>query len=260
MKRFLRLSVFAALAFASTAAAAQDCAKIVATGHPQYPVIAFKDGEAIAGAAPMLVETVAKKLNIPLESKAMGSWADAQAATRDGTADMIFGIYYNDERAQYLDYVQPAFMYDDVAIFVAKGKGFDFKGQDDLIGKKGVTNEGESYGNAFDAFIKDKLDVTRTNGIDEAFKLLLDGKADYLIAGYYPGLAAAAKAGVKDEVEVMDQALVTAEMFVAFSKKSPCAALVAKFGQGIAELTTDGSFDAMLNDATAKWDAKEGKP
>ena len=260
MKRFLRLSVFVALAFASTASAAGDCAKITATGHPQYPVIAFKDGDAIAGAAPMLVEAIAKKLNVPLESKAMGSWADAQAAVRDGKADMIFGIYYNDERAQYLDYVQPAFMYDDVAVFVPKGKGFAFNGQDDLIGKKGVTNEGESYGNAVDAFMKARLDVTRTNGIDEAFKLLLDGKADYLIAGYYPGLAEAARAGVKDEVEVLDQALVTAEMFVAFSKKSPCAGLAAQFGQGIAEMTTDGSFDAMLTEATAKWDSERGKP
>jgi polar amino acid transport system substrate-binding protein len=108
--------------------------------------------------------------------------------------------------------------------------------------------------------MKEKLDVTRTNGIDEAFKLLLDGKADYLIAGYYPGLAEAAKAGLKDEVEVLDQALVTAEMFVAFSKKSPCAGLAAQFGQGITEMTTDGSLDAMLTEATAKWDSEKGKP
>ena len=118
----------------------------------------------------MLVEAIAKKLNIPLESKYMGTWADAQAAAREGKADMIFGIYYNDERATYLDYVQPAFMFDDVAIFVVKGKEFPFKGQDDLIGKKGVTNQGESYGNDFDAFIKDKLNVARTDGIDDAFK------------------------------------------------------------------------------------------
>lgn len=260
MKRSLCLSVFAALGLASTAAfAAGDCAKITATGHPQYPVIAFKEGDAIAGAAPMLVEAIAKQLNVPLESNSMGSWADAQAAARDGKADMIFGIYRNDERAQYLDYVQPAFMFDDVAVFVAKGKAFPFKGQDDLIGKKGVTNEGESYGNDFDAFMKDKLDVARTNGIDEAFKVLLSGNADYLIAGYYPGVAEAAKAGMKDEVEVLDQALLTAEMFVAFSKKSPCAAMAEKFGQAITEMTTDGRFDTMLTDATAKWDAAPAK-
>jgi polar amino acid transport system substrate-binding protein len=261
MKRFLCLSGFIAFVLTSTTAfAAQDCAKITATGHPQYPVIAFKDGEAIVGAAPMLVEAIAKGLNVPLESKAMGSWTDAQAAARDGKADMIFGIYYNDERAQYLDYVQPAFMFDDVAVFVAKGKAFPFTGQDDLIGKKGVTSEGESYGNAFDAFMKDKLDVARVNGIDEAFKVLLDGKADYLIAGYHPGLAEAAEAGVKDQIEILDQALLTAEMFVAFSKKSPCASLAGNFGQAITERTTDGSFDAMLTDATKAWDAGQAKP
>jgi polar amino acid transport system substrate-binding protein len=260
MKRFLGLSMFVALALTSTAAfAADDCAKITATGHPQYPVIAYQEGEAIVGAAPMLVEAIAKQLNVPLESKFMGSWSDAQTAARDGKADMIFGIYYNDDRDKYLKYVEPAFMFDDVAVFVAKGKAFPFKDRDDLIGKKGVTNEGESYGDEFDAFMKDKLDVVRTNGIDEAYKVLLSGKADYLIAGYYPGLAEAAKAGVKDEIEVLDQALLTAEMFVAFSRKSPCTALADKFGQAITEMTTDGSFDKMLTDAATEWDAALAK-
>ena len=260
MKRFLCLSVSVALALTSTAAfAADDCAKIVATGHPQYPVIAFQQGDNLVGAAPSLVEAIAKKLNVPLESKFLGNWADAQAATRDGKADLIYGIYYNDERAKYLDYVKPAFMFDDVAIFVPKGKSFPFTGKEDLIGKKGVTNQGESYGNEFDAFMKEKLDVARANGIDAAFKDLLAGKADYLIAGYYPGNAEAAKDGVKGQVEVLDQALLTAEMFVAFSKKSPCTALADKFGQAITEMTTDGSFDKMLDDATKSWDEAQAK-
>ena len=42
----------------------------------------------------------------------------------------------------------------------------------------------------------------------------------------------------------LDQALLTAEMFVAFSKKSPCRSLVEGFGKGITEMTTDGRFDA----------------
>jgi polar amino acid transport system substrate-binding protein len=125
MKRFLRLSVFAAVTLACSAVFAEDtCNKITATGHPQYPAIAFKDGDNIAGAAAMLVEVIAKKINVPLESKFMGTWADAQAAARDGKADMIFGIYYNDERATYLDYVQPAFIFDPVVVFVKKDKKF----------------------------------------------------------------------------------------------------------------------------------------
>src|SRR6476619_3048083 len=177
MKRFLCLSMFVALTLMSDAAfAADECTKITATGHRYYPAIAYKDGDKIVGAAPTRVETIAKQLNVPLESKYMGSWEEAQAAARDGKADMIFGIYYNDESATYLDYVQPAFTFDDVAIFVTKGKQFAYKDENDLIGKKGATNQGESYGNNFDAFIKDKLTVARTDGVDGAFKDLLDGK------------------------------------------------------------------------------------
>src|SRR5262245_66179011 len=208
MRRCLCLSMLVALTLAGNAAfAADECTKITATGHRYYPVIAYRDGDKIVGAAPTLVETIAKQINVPLESKYMGTWEEAQAAVRDGKADMIFGIYYNDERATYLDYVQPAFTFDDVAIFVVKGKEFPFTGQDDLIGKKGVTNQGESYGNEFDAFMKDRLDVARANGIDAAFKDLLDGKADYLIAGYFPGLAEAAKEDNKDKVVALNQAL-----------------------------------------------------
>ena len=52
----------------------------------------------------------------------------------------------------------------------------------------------------------------------------------------------------------LNQALISQEMFVAFSKKSPCHSLVEKFGQGITEMTTNGSFDHMMDDATTAWD------
>lgn len=254
MKRILCLSAFVALTFAGTATyAADECTKLTATGHPEYPVIAYKDGDKIVGAAATLVETIAKKLNVPLESKYTGTWADAQEAARDGKVDIIFGLYHNEERAKYLDYVQPAFTFDDVAVFVPKGKDFKFTDKNDLIGKKGLTNKGESYGDAFDAFMKDKLDVARTDGLDAAFKDLADGKADFVIAGYYPGNAELVKLGLGDKIVALDQALLSAEMFVAFSKKSDCLSLIEGFGQAITELTTDGSYDKIVAEAEAAW-------
>lgn len=257
MKRILCLSVFIALTATSNAFAADTCTKIVSTGHPQYPAIAFKEGDRIEGAAPALVKAIAKNLNIPLESKYMGTWSEAQAATRKGKADMIVGIYLNKRRAKYLDYVQPAFVFDPVVAFVAKDKKFPYKGKKSLIGKKGATNKGESYGTKFDAFIKRKLTVTRTDGITAAFKELMDGKVDYVLAGYYPGDAELSKMGIDDKVEALEPALLSAEMFVAFSKKSPCASLAPKFAQGITEMTTDGSFHKLLVDAIAEWDADQ---
>ena len=258
MNKSLCLSALVLLTLSGgDALAADTCTEIVSTGHPQYPAIAYKEGDRIDGAAPSLVEAIAKQQKIPLKSEYMGPWSDAQDAARDGKADMIVGVYYNDDRAKYLDYVQPAFVYDPVVVFVAKDKAFDYKGQDDLIGKKGATNKGESYGNQFDAFIKDKLDVARTDGIDDAFNQLSEGKVDYVIAGYYPGIAEAARMDIKDKVTPLEPALLSAEMFVAFSKKSPCASLAPQFGQGITEMTTDGRFHQMLLDAMREWDTEQ---
>lgn len=171
----------AALALPAGPAAAQSnaCNKLIVTGHPQYPPFARRDGARIVGVAADMVEAIGKELGLPVESTYTGSWADAQAAARDGKVDVIFGIYFNDERARYLDYVKPAFTIDPVAVFVAKGTVFRFSGRQDLVGKKGVTNQGESYGVDFDNYMAQNLTVARTQGIDRAFDMVLKGEADY---------------------------------------------------------------------------------
>jgi hypothetical protein len=55
----------------------------------------------------------------------------------------------------------------------------------------------------------------------------------------------------------MNQALLKAEMFVAFSKKSPCRSLADKFGQEITVMTTNDSFDKMLVNAEADWESAQ---
>ena len=54
----------------------------------------------------------------------------------------------------------------------------------------------------------------------------------------------------------LNQALLSQEMFVAFSKKSPCASLASKFGEGITELTTNDSYDKILVEAQKAWEAQ----
>ena len=55
----------------------------------------------------------------------------------------------------------------------------------------------------------------------------------------------------------LNQALLSQEMFVAFSKKSPCRSLAGKFGQGITELTTNDSYDKMLVQAEKDWESAQ---
>lgn len=253
MSWFPRVLAFTMLVASLAGAPAQAqpaCSTLVITGHPSYPPVAWAAQGKIAGAAPALVSGIAAKLGVRnVVSKDYGSWERAQDAARKGEADVIFGIYKNDARAKYLDYIEPPFMVDPVAIVVRKGAGFAFAEWADLKGRKGVTNEGESYGDAFDAYMTKELTVARTAGVDKAFAALVAGQVDYMIVGLYPGRTEAGKLGLADKVAFLPKALVSADMYVAFSRRSRCGALRAGFGAEIKAAVGDGTVVKLLEAA-----------
>lgn len=253
MKKMV-LGIVALLLF-QTQVYAEVCRSLVITGHPSYPPVAWAVKDKMAGAAPELVTTIAKDVRVKeIVSKNFGSWANAQMAMKEGKADIIFGIYRNNERMTYLNYVEPPFMTDPVVIAVRKGEAFRFEKWDDLVGKKGVTNEGESYGNEFDAFIKKNLTIERTKGVDKAFKALVDKKADYMIVGLHPGRNEAHRLGVAAKIEFLPKEVNSSNMYVAFSKKSKCFDGVKEgFSNKIREYSTRGTVQRMLNDAEEAW-------
>jgi polar amino acid transport system substrate-binding protein len=226
------------------------CAALVITGHPSYPPVAWATEGKIVGAAPDLVSGIAARHGVKdVVSKDFGSWEGAQQAVRTGQADVIFGIYKNDARALYLDYIEPPFMMDPVSIVVRKGAGFAFAEWSDLKGLKGVTNMGESYGDKFDAFMAKELTVARATGVDKAFEALLAQQADYMIIGLFPGRNEAGKLGLIDKVEFLPKEVVSGAMYVAFSKQSKCGALRNGFSAGIKTAVDAGAMRPLLEAA-----------
>ena len=240
-----------AVGAAAPAQAQQGCARLVITGHPSYPPVAFAAQGKIVGAAPDLVRDIASRLGVKdVLSKDFGSWEAAQAAARNGEADVIFGIYKTDERARTLDFIEPPFMTDPVAIVVRKGASFAFGEWSDLKGRKGVTNVGESYGDKFDAFMGSELTITRAQGVDKAFATLLGGQADYMIIGLYPGRDEARRLGVVDKVAFLPKELLSSPMYVAFSKQFKCgAALRTGFAADIKAAVDSGMVRQLLEAA-----------
>ena len=247
----LALTMLAASSLAGAAAQAQPaCARLTITGHPSYPPVAWAADGRIVGAAPTLVSAIAAKLGVEdVVSKDFGAWEAAQAAVRDGDADVIFGIYKNDARAAYMDFVAPPFMTDPVAIVVRKGAGFAYAEWSDLKSRKGVTNAGESYGDKFDAYMKSQLTVARADGVDKTFAALVAGKADYMIVGLYPGRNEAKRLGIADKIAFLPKELLSSPMYVAFSKKSKCGALQAGFATEIKAAVDSGKVRELLNAA-----------
>ncbi len=238
-------------------APAPACDVLVITGHPSYPPVAWGSGGQVLGAAPELVTRVAKSAGVPrVESRDFGTWEKAQEAARSGEADVIFGIYKNDDRATYLDYVAPAFMIDPVSVVVRKNESFPFSKWFDLEGKKGVTNVGESYGTDLDARMKQNLDVARAPGVDAVMTTLVDGKADYAIIGFYPGRDVVRRLRLESKVGFLPNPFTSADMFVAFSRKSRCAGIRDAFAAALKKEIDAGAVQPRLDQADIAYAAR----
>lgn len=250
MKWFL-IPLVSLLMLPVLAEADSTCPSLVITGHPAYPPVAWASQGKIVGAAPELVASMALRQGVKnVTSKDFGSWENAQKAARSGEADVIFGIYKNEERATYLNYIDPPFMIDPVAVAVRKGEAFPYSKWGDLKGKKGVTNAGESYGNQFDAFMAKDLTVAKAPGVGMVFEALLNKQADYLIIGLYPGKNEARLRGIDSKLEFLPKELLSSNMYVAFSKKSKCyASLSAGFAATIKTDVEQGKVKQLLDSA-----------
>lgn len=234
------------------APAAQDgadagCAELVMTGHPAYAPVVWADGEELAGAGPEAIAEIAEGLELPLRSRSFGVWQDNQDAVKAGDADLILGVYFNEERAAFLDYLEPPILMDPTAIFARAGESFPYASREDLQGRVGVTDEGESFGTDWDAYLAEELEVLRTDSIEAAFRALVDGEADYMIFGLYPGLAELARLGLADAVELVDGDIVSQGMYAAIHKDSACNAPYREaLAEGLAAMQSDGRLDALL--------------
>jgi polar amino acid transport system substrate-binding protein len=256
MKRWVMqicLTVF--LYSAALWAYAGECSRLVVTGHPNYPPLLWSTGSTLDGAPVRLAQKLAAEVGAQVQVINPGDWEKAVTAVRTGDADMIVGIYFNDERTSFLEFVRPAWIQDTVSVIVAQDRSFAFSGIADLVERRGAAGKAESFGNDLDKYIAEKLNVTRTDGLSAAFDMLLAGQTDYVIDGTYPALKVAIERGIKDKVAVLEPPLVTEGGYMAFSKKSACQHLAAAFGKRIEEMQKSGDIDALIRAATQDWEA-----
>ena len=151
-------------------AGASAGATLVASGHPEWPPIMYRNGNTIDGAGPALVKKILDAVGVPasVTFPYQGTWDEVQAKARAGTVDILVAAYKTTEREGYMVYSDP-YTTDPVAVFVAKGRAFPFAVFADLIGKRGIAMVGDSYGQAFDDFAAAQLSLQRVATIEEAF-------------------------------------------------------------------------------------------
>ena len=226
-------------------AAASPQATLLASGHPEWAPVMWRQGNQIVGVGADLVRIMCNDLGISCETRAVGIWDVVQDGARSGKIDLLVGAYKTDARQKYLDY-SIAYASDPVVLFVRKGSTMNYSGWSDLIGKKGVVTTGDSYGSAFDGYIKANLKVTAVDSAQDAFAQLTNGNCDYFIYALYSGKAELRRLHLANSITVIDKPVAEEKFYIAISKVSPFAKYLPQFNKLIENYLNDGTIDMLF--------------
>jgi polar amino acid transport system substrate-binding protein len=215
----------------------------IAVDQENPPFMYAKNGQA-AGLYPTLVESVFKRMNIPVSIKPL-PWKRAQILADKGETG-IAGIYKNKERIAKYEYSDEIFQ-EKLILFVLKGHEFPYKKIDDLAGKKIGVIRGWSYGDDFDtARKKEAFKVEEVAGDDQNFKKLLNGRIDCLVAIEETGRSFLAQAPFKGKIAELSTPVAVNPTYLIFQKKAKAAELLPTFNTTLSKMKKDGEYTKLV--------------
>lgn len=239
-------------------AMAEECKKLVATGNPEYPPYLFREhheSNRLIGANSEIIKLIAKKLNIEIDVVYTGPWSRAQKEVREGRIDLIAGAFFTMPRAQYMDYIHPAFLTTNSVVWTNQVKPISYSRKEDLIGLRGITVINNSFGQEFDVFAKNNLSISSVPSLKQAFKMMKLGRADYLLYEESPAEAYAASWGIENKVETVGPEISSEGLYLTLSHRSKCntGALRGKLTQALHELIKESKTTESLLKGHILW-------
>jgi polar amino acid transport system substrate-binding protein len=264
--RFARLTTFlspafcALLLFSSSSMAksnSSECMSLSATGNSEYPPYLWRDSEKndrLNGAINTIIIELGKRLKRNINLKHVGSWSRAQVEVKAANVDMIAGAFYTVPRNQWMDYIYPAFLDTTSVVWENKEVILDFSSKESLIPLKGVTVINNSFGQDFDEFAENNLDITFVASVEQAFKMLSLKRVDYVLYEKNPGLAYAADLGVSS-IEPINPPVSSEGLYLTLSHKSPCntGALRGELAKHMREMIAEGFMQKALAQGLEDW-------
>ncbi|NUN06386.1 MAG: transporter substrate-binding domain-containing protein [Bdellovibrio sp.] len=252
------LIVFVFFLLLPAALAQTACKRLIAYGNPEYPPYLWnsKNGsDNMMGANADFIKLLAQEIGLPIAVKYGGTWARVQEEARYGRVDLVAGAFVTQERKKYLHYFYPAIFQTRTIIWVHRDRKFPFKEWSDLKSKNGITVLNNSFGEKFDKYAKVNLQIQTVASLAQAFNMLKNNRAQYLIYEEWPAKAYALRYKY-DELIPLSPEISNEALFLAFSKKSPCNApeLRAKIEHAIMKISKKEVLEKLLIDNSRAWE------
>lgn len=233
------------------------CKELLASGNPQYPPYLWRDPadeSRLTGAAAEMTQWLGKEIGVPIRLAYVGPWGRVQAETRAGNVDMIAGAFFTLARTEYMDYFHPAFRETRSVVWVGEAGRIEYRRWADLVEWRGVTVINNSFGEEFDRYAKDRLNIAQVASLEQAIQMLQRGRADYLVYEDNPGEAYIARMGVGG-IRQLAPPVASESLFVTLSHKSACNTpeLRGRLQRALYKLAREKQMDGFVERGLAAW-------
>ena len=241
-------------------ARAEDCKLLVASGNPEYPPYLWRDPKnenQLIGANAALMELLSAEIGIPIDVRYIGSWARVQEEMKSGHIDLISGAFLTMERLSYMDYIHPTIATTRSVVITMSDSAVRYRQRPDLVGHRGVTVINNSFGEDFDQYARKNLSIDEVSKLENALRMLVNKRADYLIYEDAPARAIAAQLGIKDLAEAPDS-ISNEDLYLTLSHRSACnnGALRGRIAEVMNRFAEDKVMDGLIADAIELWQAQ----
>ncbi|OUR72341.1 hypothetical protein A9Q76_04050 [Arcobacter sp. 31_11_sub10_T18] len=215
-----------------------------------YPVNYMDEGtNKPKGIAYDFVKVIGKKLNLEVKVYSSYPWKRMLKYVKIGKLDLVTALYWTREREKIYSYTEP-YLVNEARVFVLKSKKFKLEKYEDLIGLRGHTPFGGTYGDKFDSFAKTNLNLTHASTKKQHVLLLMKERVDYFILDFQDGMIYLKQNGLENKIIALDYPISTTGVHFAFSKQSPCLKLLDSINQIIIDSKSDGTLDSIIHKYT----------
>lgn len=239
------------------ATAEEVCTRLTASGNPEYPPYLWRDRadpQRLIGANAQMIEFIANELGIEIDLFYSGPWGRTQEEVSAGRIDLIAGAFYTVARSEWMDYIYPEFQGTRTAVWVLADSDIDYQEWVDLKPYLGVTVINNSFGQAFDTFAREELNIMEVGSLAQALNLVAESRVDYLIYEDNPGKAYAEQLNIQN-LKLLPVAITSQNLYLTISKLSPCNQddLKERLAKALEKLQEDELMPEFLERAHTHW-------